>query len=87
LNVCWRWVQVDIWAAGVTLYYMVEGQAPFQGETLDELYSKIGKGEYRCALPRAPSMPAPACCAGAPRLCAQRRGAWVCLCFGVVTRV
>ena len=42
-------VQVDIWAAGVTLYYMVEFNPPFQGSTLAELYINIGKGEFRCA--------------------------------------
>ena len=40
---------MDIWAAGVTLYYMVEFNPPFQGSTLAELYINIGKGEFRCA--------------------------------------
>jgi len=45
--VAWIGVQVDIWAAGVTLYYMVEGSAPFKGDSVDDLYSKIGTGEYK----------------------------------------
>ena len=44
---------MDIWAAGVTLYYMVEFNPPFQGSTLAELYSNIGKGEFRCASEQA----------------------------------
>lgn len=38
--------KVDIWAAGVTLYYMVEFTAPFKGDTVDELYSKISEGVF-----------------------------------------
>ncbi|KAG0492000.1 hypothetical protein HPP92_005064 [Vanilla planifolia] len=31
----------DIWAVGVTLYYMIIGQYPFLGDTLQETYDKI----------------------------------------------
>jgi serine/threonine protein kinase len=37
---------VDIWAAGVTLYYCLTGRLPFDGNNLFELFEKIGKGEF-----------------------------------------
>jgi len=38
--------KVDIWAAGVTLYYCLTGRLPFDGNNLFELFEKIGKGEF-----------------------------------------
>jgi len=40
-------LKVDVWAAGVTLYVMATGRVPFPGETIEELYANIGKGEYK----------------------------------------
>lgn len=31
----------DLWAAGITLYMMLYGEVPFQGETEEELFNKI----------------------------------------------
>ncbi|GJD10399.1 Serine/threonine-protein kinase STK11 [Galdieria sulphuraria] len=38
--------KVDIWAAGVTLFYCLTGRLPFDGNNLFELFEKIGKGEF-----------------------------------------
>ncbi|KAL0488346.1 serine/threonine-protein kinase Stk [Acrasis kona] len=38
--------KLDIWACGVTLYLLVVGQYPFQGETVFGLYDAIARCEY-----------------------------------------
>lgn len=38
--------QSDIWACGITLFYMVTGKLPFGGSSIPELYSKIQNDEY-----------------------------------------
>ncbi|XP_076662729.1 lkb1/serine/threonine kinase 11 isoform X1 [Andrena cerasifolii] len=38
--------KVDIWSSGVTLYNIITGQYPFQGDNIYKLYENIGKGEY-----------------------------------------
>lgn len=37
----------DIWASGVLLYAMLEGQFPFKGTSDRDLYKKICKGKFR----------------------------------------
>ena len=37
---------VDIWASGVTLYFMLSGRMPFSSESLTELKSDIVRGEF-----------------------------------------
>ena len=37
---------VDIWAAGVTLYFMLSGKMPFTGSSATQLKSTIAKGEF-----------------------------------------
>ncbi|ONK63957.1 uncharacterized protein A4U43_C07F20650 [Asparagus officinalis] len=41
LGSTYRGRAADTWAVGVTLYYMVSGQYPFLGETLQDTYDKI----------------------------------------------
>lgn len=38
--------KVDAWAAGVTLYMMLTGEAPFKGSNQFELFRNIGRGEF-----------------------------------------
>ena len=44
---CFSGVKVDIWAAGVTLYHMISGRYPFDGENIYALMEAIGKCEYQ----------------------------------------
>lgn len=37
----------DIWSCGCILYVLLVGYPPFQGETTEELFSKIKKGDYK----------------------------------------
>merc|ERR1712070_1095704 len=37
--------KVDIWAAGLTMYYIVTKQLPFNAQTLDQLFMKIAQSE------------------------------------------
>ncbi len=37
---------MDIWAAGVTLYYLIFGKLPFEGSNLYTLFENISSGVY-----------------------------------------
>eukprot|EP01028_Stygiella_incarcerata_P012149 TRINITY_DN7308_c0_g1_i1.p1 TRINITY_DN7308_c0_g1~~TRINITY_DN7308_c0_g1_i1.p1 ORF type:complete len:458 (+),score=124.62 TRINITY_DN7308_c0_g1_i1:17-1390(+) len=37
--------KADIWAAGITLYFMATGELPFRGETLFQLFESIKQGK------------------------------------------
>ncbi|KAJ4726017.1 Protein kinase [Melia azedarach] len=41
LGLTYRGRAADTWAVGITLYYMILGQYPFLGETLQDTYDKI----------------------------------------------
>lgn len=38
--------KVDVWAAGVTLWNMLTGTYPFEGDSIYSLYAAIGSGKY-----------------------------------------
>ncbi|KAI3631570.1 hypothetical protein MIR68_010453 [Amoeboaphelidium protococcarum] len=38
--------KVDIWAAGVTLYHIISGKYPFDGDSIYQLFENIGRCEY-----------------------------------------
>lgn len=38
--------KVDVWALGVTVYYLLTGTIPFESDNLIALFELIGKGEY-----------------------------------------
>jgi serine/threonine protein kinase len=39
-------MKVDVWALGVTAYYLLVGQIPFHGDTLVALFNAIAEGKY-----------------------------------------
>ncbi|KAA8498250.1 Serine/threonine-protein kinase STK11 [Porphyridium purpureum] len=39
-------MKVDVWAAGVTLFFMLTGTVPFEAQNLIQLFAKIGQAEY-----------------------------------------
>jgi len=49
-------VKGDIWAAGVTLYYIVIGKYPFEGSTVYTLFENIAKTEYQIPPSLDPSL-------------------------------
>lgn len=39
-------MKVDVWALGVTIYFLLSGRIPFQGDTLVALFEHIGVGHF-----------------------------------------
>ncbi|GAB4850893.1 Phosphoenolpyruvate carboxylase kinase 4 [Ancistrocladus abbreviatus] len=39
--------KVDIWSAGVVLYVMMAGFPPFHGDTVEEIFEKVVRGNVR----------------------------------------
>lgn len=39
-------MKVDVWALGVSMYMLLMGRIPFQGETLVALFENISRGQY-----------------------------------------
>jgi len=38
--------ECDLWAIGVTLYYLIEDCYPFTGKSKEEVFKKIKQGDY-----------------------------------------
>lgn len=38
--------KVDVWALGVSIYYLIAGKIPFDADNLMSLFKTIGRGEY-----------------------------------------
>ena len=39
-------IKVDVWAAGVTIYYLLTGNVPFVGDNFVQLFKSISKAEF-----------------------------------------
>lgn len=39
--------EVDVWCVGVMMYFLLVGKAPFDGETIDDLFDKIEDCDYQ----------------------------------------
>ncbi|CAN8065021.1 unnamed protein product [Agarophyton chilense] len=39
-------MKVDVWALGISIFFLVTGQIPFHGENLMQLFENIGAGEF-----------------------------------------
>ena len=46
INKPYRGRMVDIWAFGVTFFYLASGEHPFKGKNLEELKNAIFNNEY-----------------------------------------
>lgn len=49
--------KVDVWALGVSAFYMLSGRLPFNAKTHMELYQNIGKGHYQFPDDLKPDLP------------------------------
>jgi serine/threonine protein kinase len=51
MMLCSRMLQVDMWAVGVLLYYLLSGTTPFNASSVDAILARVKAGKWSFSSP------------------------------------